>query len=156
MATRYRNIFSRFIYFYLYSLSVSPIHNLEWQNNSESLTANNVRGSRHGFIYGTIQQFRLEGLMKAKTFLSQESHCAGRDSNPAPPEYKSEALILWPTCSGYLSFIFLHIMLEIRIYKFRKNLQKEKANNVQKIHIGIGLYRKILSHVKVIRRVLDW
>jgi hypothetical protein len=78
--------------------------------------------------------------MKAKKYLSQKSQRSGRDSNPVPSEYRSEALTLGSACSGYLSFTFLHIMIEVRIYKFRKNLQKEKENNV-----GIGLYRKICS-----------
>jgi hypothetical protein len=43
---------------------------------------------------------RLEELRKTTGNISQESRCPGRDSNQVPPEHKSDALPLEPTCTA--------------------------------------------------------
>jgi hypothetical protein len=48
----------------------------------------------------------LEGLIKTTKNLSHDSHCPGRDSNPAPPKYLSK---VFPLChpigvNNYLTY----------------------------------------------------
>jgi hypothetical protein len=42
----------------------------------------------------------MEGLRKSKKNLIQDRQCSGPNSNPAPPEQKSEALPTEPPCSS--------------------------------------------------------
>jgi hypothetical protein len=48
----------------------------------------------------------LQGLRESRKNLSQSTRCSRRDSNRAPPEFKSERLPLEPTCSLSRSLIF--------------------------------------------------
>jgi hypothetical protein len=42
----------------------------------------------------------VEGLRKTMKTFNQDSRCSGRNSNRAPPEYKSEAFLNELTCPG--------------------------------------------------------
>jgi hypothetical protein len=77
------------------SLFNDAVNNPDYTEPNDWMIENDVEKSRRN--YDALSQNFPADLRKIKRNFSQGSWCPGRDSNWAPPEYKSEELSLQPT-----------------------------------------------------------
>jgi hypothetical protein len=83
-------------------LSAARLHRIGWYGNQliANMRAYRSKGSWYNSRY--YLDIRLKGVMKTMKSISEDNRCPCRYSNPALPEYKSEALTTKSTCSMQL------------------------------------------------------
>jgi hypothetical protein len=92
-------------------LSISQIFWCRMVGNTPMIGEKCIWKVLEGSVHGLVDIYpgsSLDVLRQATKHLSQDSQCPGRDSNRAPPEYKSSGLVLFaPTRYKCIYLLFI-------------------------------------------------